>query len=542
MGELRWVDTPGEQAVQDDPGFFKKVFCINNNEYSWYPKGNPIPSVKDVPVYSREMIKAKVTPVEPATPASPSQPFASPTPISATPAIPATPASPSFTPTPTSTPSPTPTPIPVILTPLVTDNFNSYQNGLLWGQGGWTDIVNGESFIVQSVDTCEGGKAISNNYHDGPAIITKSVAPLSNGKQSIHFKTSNRAGWTSNEDGNIQIRITKGLFNSGNPYAGHPFINSPSNHPSSFIAVTLRKNGYVTYYDSSQMAFKDFGIYNDNEWTQLEVEWRSSDKTARYRVGNGAWTAWLPFYGGSVYSNFDSINLAIDNRIYNGSGEVYFDNFGDGSLACTPTPTILPSLIQENFNSYASGSVVDQGDWLDRDNGSFWVNQDSVTQEGAGALFNNYHNNGEFYSASVIQKFGTTLADGKQSFYIRTYNRNNWGNDRSDNVQVGVYQEGNDGPTRATVSFRKDGTVTYVNGSNDTRVAFDTYSDNTWNLLDIEWRISDKSARFRLNNGAWTNWVPFTVVTSMGTFIGFNSVVLTTWYLGTGGVYIDNLN
>src|SRR3989338_7867134 len=39
-GMLHWVNTTGAQAVADDPNFFNKVFCINNNEFSWYSKGS----------------------------------------------------------------------------------------------------------------------------------------------------------------------------------------------------------------------------------------------------------------------------------------------------------------------------------------------------------------------------------------------------------------------------------------------------------------------------------------------------------------------
>ena len=38
-GKLHWVNTTGEQAVADDPSFFKKVFCVNTKELNWYPKG-----------------------------------------------------------------------------------------------------------------------------------------------------------------------------------------------------------------------------------------------------------------------------------------------------------------------------------------------------------------------------------------------------------------------------------------------------------------------------------------------------------------------
>ncbi|MDO8495757.1 MAG: hypothetical protein Q7S32_04600 [bacterium] len=50
---LHWVNTSGSQAVADDANFFKKVFCINNNEFSWYSKGSDYTSVSQVPNYSR---------------------------------------------------------------------------------------------------------------------------------------------------------------------------------------------------------------------------------------------------------------------------------------------------------------------------------------------------------------------------------------------------------------------------------------------------------------------------------------------------------
>jgi hypothetical protein len=52
-GILHWINTTGAQAVTDDPDFFKKVFCINTNEFNWYPKGSDYTSVTQVPNYSR---------------------------------------------------------------------------------------------------------------------------------------------------------------------------------------------------------------------------------------------------------------------------------------------------------------------------------------------------------------------------------------------------------------------------------------------------------------------------------------------------------
>ena len=60
-GKLRWVNSSGEQAVKDDPDFFKKVFCINKKEFDWYPKGNAMGTVKDVPKYERVSEGKKVS-------------------------------------------------------------------------------------------------------------------------------------------------------------------------------------------------------------------------------------------------------------------------------------------------------------------------------------------------------------------------------------------------------------------------------------------------------------------------------------------------
>ncbi len=197
----------------------------------------------------------------------------------------------------------------------------------------------------------------------------------------------------------------------------------------------------------------------------------------------------------------------------------------------------LLAVIGENFKRYSNGTIVGQGRWYNRENGTVWVVQDAldpVSGEKGKILYNN--NPG---TDSIITKTAKIpLADGKQSFYIRTENRFNWSDTRSTNFQLGLFQGSWDGPSRITIGFEKDGTVNYVDGSNDARVNFDTYNDNSWNLVEIEWRSSDISARYRINNGTWTSWIPFTGGTY---FTGFDTVGFVTWYLGTGGVYIGKL-
>jgi hypothetical protein len=52
-GILHHVVLTGDQAVAQDPDFFKKVFCINTNEFTWYTNGADYTSLSQVPVYSR---------------------------------------------------------------------------------------------------------------------------------------------------------------------------------------------------------------------------------------------------------------------------------------------------------------------------------------------------------------------------------------------------------------------------------------------------------------------------------------------------------
>ena len=51
---LHWVNITGDQAVAQDPEFFKKVFCINSKEFNWYPKSSTdFTALSQVPMYSR---------------------------------------------------------------------------------------------------------------------------------------------------------------------------------------------------------------------------------------------------------------------------------------------------------------------------------------------------------------------------------------------------------------------------------------------------------------------------------------------------------
>lgn len=193
-------------------------------------------------------------------------------------------------------------------TGIVQDNFNSYTNGSIVGQGDWQSYSNGANFVVQGANVFEGAKALFNNSF-GDSIVTKSGIPRSDGKQAIYVRTENRSNWGEYTDGNAQVRVSKNSWASGTGI---------------FAAVSFKKDGNVAYYDPISDVYQNFATYNDNEWTSLEIEWRSSDKMARYRVNNGTWTDWKVFKNNSSFAEFDNVNLGF--VLSSGSGGIYFDN------------------------------------------------------------------------------------------------------------------------------------------------------------------------------------------------------------------------
>lgn len=208
--------------------------------------------------------------------------------------------------TPTSTPAAQNQP-----TSIVQDSFDIYSKGTLHGQGGWNSYVNGSNFVVVDTEVFGGTKAIYNQTKTD-SVITKTGSLLADGKQAVYVKTASRTSWSIHSDGNAQVRISK------NPWASGA-------QGLAFVAVSFKGDGNVAYYDSVADKYKNFAAYEDGIWTLLEIEWRSSDKTARYRVNNGGWTNWYTFRNASTFSGFDNIGFDFDLRDGSGGG-VYFDS------------------------------------------------------------------------------------------------------------------------------------------------------------------------------------------------------------------------
>ena len=112
---LHHVVLTGDQAVVQDPNFFKKVFCVNSLEANWYPKGADYTSLSQIPPYVRGGVISTPTPTPVAT--STPTPSATPTPT------------PSQTPTPV--PTATPVPLPTITSVIGGNGSSSVKAGQL---------------------------------------------------------------------------------------------------------------------------------------------------------------------------------------------------------------------------------------------------------------------------------------------------------------------------------------------------------------------------------------------------------------------------
>ncbi len=252
------------------------------------------PIVTTQPAQTNQQTTQPVTPAIPATPAVPATPTSS-----TTPAVPATPASPTPIPTP-------PPPSPVVTALPIKDNFNLYALGSVVGQGGWKTYTNyGTNFIVQSATTSEGVGALYNNSV-GDAVATKSGSLTTDGVQAVYVRTENRSNWKSYTDGNAQVRVSKGEWGTS----------------EIFSAVSFKSDGNVAFFDGNSYA--NFATYNDNEWTLLEIQWRSNDAKARYRLNQGIWTDWYNIRNKSNSSFTGLDNVGFD--FVGGGVGVYYDD------------------------------------------------------------------------------------------------------------------------------------------------------------------------------------------------------------------------
>lgn len=205
------------------------------------------------------------------------------------------------------------------------DNFDSYSIGNLNGQGGWSSA--GFVYMVQTFKVKDGEKAIQGFNVSTQQIAQKSGSSVNDGKITVYVLRvdANQPGFLSfvlKEGANAKLEV-RGNFGG---------------------------NGRFQYVDGSAGSYVNFGErFNYETWYAIQIEWRSSDNTARYNINGGEWTSWTK--GVAPWSlGLDTVELRTGNVIY-------WDNIQENLIGYEEkTPVlIIPGIL---------GSAEKNGQWI----------------------------------------------------------------------------------------------------------------------------------------------------------------------------------
>jgi len=160
------------------------------------------------------------------------------------------------------------------------DDFNSYNDGNLIGQGGWEEFSGYAGDLVQGTVVKEGAKAVKIvtnsdvshcNCKDGPSAVSP-------GRAVVYFYATNHASWATNAFVNIARLGETGAWNCK-------------------IQIIAKQDGHF-YYLNSGGSEVDLGTFSDEQWYCIEIEWQGigANSEVRYRINGGSWTSWVaPF-------------------------------------------------------------------------------------------------------------------------------------------------------------------------------------------------------------------------------------------------------
>lgn len=166
------------------------------------------------------------------------------------------------------------------------DGFDTYTDGSLDGQGGWTGSG---VYEVQATTTQAGSKAIFGTQGAYSEI-----------KKAINSLNGRVVGWIRTTLPTTSASIVLGVVDT--TFQGAEII-------------FLDTGNLVLWGDTMETIFAD---YSPDTWYKVEMEWRNSDSKVRARANDGAWTNWLdPRYPWTEMTHV---------YLHTGAGEGYWDS------------------------------------------------------------------------------------------------------------------------------------------------------------------------------------------------------------------------
>ena len=181
---------------------------------------------------------------------------------------------------------------------MLNDNFDSYNNGDLNGQGNWSGSA---LFDIQDSVVQQGAKAGVIVGDGSLHVIAKSFNPETEGIQTCYVRQA-----VNSENFDIILLEDTTID----------------------VIIRLQDDGNIAYWDGDLSAYTAIQSYNANQWYKFDIQVRKSDKKARYRVDNGTWTDWKT----TRISYTTAINGLRIRKPAGGTATCYFDNFFESKV------------------------------------------------------------------------------------------------------------------------------------------------------------------------------------------------------------------
>jgi hypothetical protein len=222
-----------------------------------------------------------------------------------------------------------------ILPPADPVDFDSYENGNLNGQDGWSDAWN--SLVVQDVVTFAGDKAIKNQAAVG-AVGYKELSDEFSEKGVVSVKVQIEGN--SFSDNQNVFGLYKGM--SEEHIALFRFGNNFDNRQN-MLLLSIAESADVT----------EVGQITQGEWHKISIAWRNSDFNIRLKVDNNDWTEWFPSQ--TTWNDEESLSMKIALPEANKYGNFYLDDIK--SFIAYEEPIYDPVLLVEEVVSATTTDI-----------------------------------------------------------------------------------------------------------------------------------------------------------------------------------------